>query len=95
MNTQIHTDMIIPYSAVGIKDVALVGGKNASLGEMAKHLQPLGVNIPDGFATTADAFRQFIKENDLENKLNSLIDSLDKTDFNNLNTVSKEAKNSY
>lgn len=92
MNTQIHTDMIIHFSAVGIKDVALVGGKNASLGEMAKHLQPLGVNIPDGFATTADAFRQFIKENDLGNKLNSLIDSLDKTDFNNLNAVSKEAK---
>lgn len=63
--------------------------KNASLGEMTKHLQPLGVNVPEGFATTADAFRQFIKENELGGKLNSLIDLLDKTDFNNLNAISK------
>jgi len=86
------TDLVIPFGEVGIKDVAMVGGKNASLGEMAKHLQPLGVNIPDGFATTAEAFRLFLKENNLVEKLNSLIHSLDKKEFKNLVSVSKEAK---
>lgn len=92
MITTVKNDMIIPFSEIGIKDIATVGGKNASLGEMTKHLQPLGINIPEGFATTAEAFRQFIKENFLETKLNSLIESLDKTNFTNLNSVSKEAK---
>lgn len=92
MVTSIKNDMIIPFSEIGIKDISVVGGKNASLGEMTRHLQPLGIFIPEGFATTAEAFRQFIKENFLESKLNALIESLDKTDFKNLNVVSKEAK---
>jgi pyruvate,water dikinase len=84
--------LVLPFSGVGIENVNLVGGKNASLGEMAKHLQPLGVNIPDGFATSALAFRQFLRENNLVDKLNKLIDSLDLKEFSNLNTISKEAK---
>lgn len=84
--------LILPFNKVGIKDVALVGGKNASLGEMVTHLQTLGVNIPDGFATTANAFRLFLKDNELVEKLNTLVDSLDKTDFKNLTPISKEAK---
>lgn len=85
-------NLILPFNAVGINDVPLVGGKNASLGEMIKHLQPMGINIPDGFATTADAFRLFIHENNLSQKLNQLINTLDKTNFNNLNIVSQQAK---
>ena len=50
------------YSEVGIVDVPSVGGKNAALGEMYSNLAPLGVNIPDGFALTADAYRHFFKE---------------------------------
>jgi pyruvate,water dikinase len=84
--------LILPFNKVGIKDVSIVGGKNASLGEMVTHLQTLGVNIPDGFATTADAFRLFLKENDLVDKLNKLVNSLDKTEFKNLTAVSKDAK---
>ncbi len=83
---------ILPFGKVGIKDVSLVGGKNASLGEMVKHLQPLGINIPDGFATTAEAFRVFLKENGLVEKLNALIHTLDKKEFTNLVAVSKKAK---
>ncbi|MDA8390852.1 MAG: hypothetical protein M0Z76_09020, partial [Gammaproteobacteria bacterium] len=45
------------FSDIGIDDLPLVGGKNASLGEMYRHLTPLGVRIPDGFAITADAYR--------------------------------------
>jgi pyruvate,water dikinase len=49
------------FSEVGIEDVPSVGGKNAALGEMYSNLVPLGVNIPDGFALTADAYRHFFK----------------------------------
>jgi pyruvate,water dikinase len=86
------TNLVVPFSEVGINDVALVGGKNASLGEMAMHMQPLGINIPDGFATTAEAFRLFLKENNLVDKLNTLVNSLDTREFKNLVAVSKEAK---
>lgn len=87
-----HSPLVISFDKISSTDVAYVGGKNASLGEMIKNLQPLGINIPDGFATTADAFRFFLSENKLNAPLNSLIGSLDKKDFSNLNTVSKEAK---
>lgn len=88
----VNSQLILQFNEVGIKDVALVGGKNASLGEMATHLQPLGIRIPDGFATTAEAFRFFLNENNLVNPLNELINSLDKKDYHNLNAVSKSAK---
>jgi pyruvate, water dikinase len=60
---------IIRFTDMAIDDVPNVGGKNASLGELLRHLQPLGVNIPDGFATTSDAYRLFIKKNRLEDKI--------------------------
>ncbi|GAA5520217.1 phosphoenolpyruvate synthase [Aliifodinibius salicampi] len=56
---------ILWFEEVGIDDVGLVGGKNASLGEMIKHLKPLGINVPNGFATTAEAYWAFMKENNL------------------------------
>lgn len=90
--TDMKDELVLPFNKVGIKDVQLVGGKNASLGEMILHLQPLGVNVPDGFATTAEAFRVFLRENGLEEKLGQVINTLDKTDYKNLNIVSKEAK---
>lgn len=49
--------LVLPFAAVGITDIALVGGKNASLGEMIQQLTPKGVKVPTGFATTADAYR--------------------------------------
>jgi len=69
-----QTPYIIPFSDLTIKDVPKVGGKNASLGEMVKHLQPLGVNIPDGFATTSDAYRYFLKSNRLEDDIKKILD---------------------
>lgn len=89
---QTKTGYTLPFDKLSIKDVAIVGGKNASLGEMVKHLQPLGINVPDGFATTAEAFRVFLKENGVVEKLNALINTLDKKDFTNLVAVSKQAK---
>ena len=54
------------FSEIGIEDVPLVGGKNASLGEMYRQLTPKGVKVPNGFATTADAYRQFLRESELD-----------------------------
>ncbi|WP_424887051.1 phosphoenolpyruvate synthase [Streptomyces sp. XH2] len=51
---------VIPFAELGRADVGLVGGKNASLGELIAHLAPAGVKVPDGFATTADAFRELL-----------------------------------
>ena len=53
-------------------DVAQVGGKNASLGEMIRHLGAKGVRVPGGFATTAQAYRQFLADNDLESRIREL-----------------------
>jgi len=59
-------------------DVPIVGGKNASLGEMVQSLRPGGVRIPDGFATTAEAYRTFIQSNNLQAEMQVLIDDWEK-----------------
>lgn len=59
------------------EDVALVGGKNSSLGEMVSQLEPLGIKVPPGYATTADAFREFITANDLTKVIRSTMADLD------------------
>src|SRR5690242_21198121 len=56
---------VIPISDVSMDDAAIVGGKNASLGEMLKNLQQMKIAVPDGFATTAAAYRRYISENRL------------------------------
>jgi pyruvate, water dikinase len=61
------------FSEIGIDDVALVGGKNASLGEMLRELAPLGVPVPDGFAVTAEGFRHFLRANSLEEKIETAL----------------------
>ena len=58
--------LILPFRAIGIRDVAQVGGKNASLGEMIRELGGLGVRVPDGFAVTAAAYRRFLRERALD-----------------------------
>lgn len=57
--------LVIPLSGVGVTDVGLVGGKNASLGEMIAHLGKSGIRVPGGFATTATAYRLFVSQNAL------------------------------
>lgn len=57
------------FADIQITDIAMVGGKNASLGEMLSSLTPKGINVPDGFATTAEAFRYFLDCNELPGKL--------------------------
>jgi len=61
------------FETLGVKDVPLVGGKNASLGEMIARLKDKGVPVPDGFATTADAYWEFIEFNKIREKLKTII----------------------
>lgn len=80
------------FSELTINDVSRVGGKNASLGEMIQCLQPFGINVPNGFATEASAFRHFLDSNSLSVKLQQLMLQLDTKQYSNLNQISTEAK---
>ncbi|MFO7594024.1 MAG: phosphoenolpyruvate synthase, partial [Pseudomonadota bacterium] len=68
------------FAELGIKDVPLVGGKNASLGEMYRELKDEGVEVPNGFATTADAYRLYIEHNNLHERIAKELGALDTTD---------------
>ena len=68
------------FSELGINDVPLVGGKNASLGEMYSALTEKGVNVPNGFATTAEGYWRFIEHNHLVERINQALEGLDTSD---------------
>lgn len=80
------------FSEISIHELPLVGGKNASLGEMFSQLTPKGILVPDGFAITADAYRLFLKENKLHQRLETIIGQLDKTNFSNLDDIGQQAR---
>jgi pyruvate,water dikinase len=80
------------YSEVGIKDVPIVGGKNAALGEMYSNLVPLGVNIPDGFALTAEAYRHFFKSTGLDEQIKNILKDLNTKDIRNLQVRGKKVR---
>ncbi|MEY3871001.1 MAG: phosphoenolpyruvate synthase [Microcoleaceae cyanobacterium] len=84
--------LVLWFEEVGISDIPLVGGKNASLGEMIQQLTPKGVSVPNGFATTAYAYRYFVKSAGLEVKLRELFSDLDVEDVNNLRQRGKKAR---
>ncbi|NJW55716.1 PEP/pyruvate-binding domain-containing protein, partial [Salinimicrobium oceani] len=84
--------LIRKFEEIGMKDVPVVGGKNASLGEMYSDLASHGVRIPNGFATTAEAFRSFLKENGLDEKLENLLGDLDRKEYSNLEKIGGEAR---
>ncbi len=85
-------NFIIPFAEIGIKDVPLVGGKNASLGEMYTNLSRLDINIPDGFATTANAYWEFLNSNHLKEPITAILASLDTRSFSNLHHVGSECR---
>jgi pyruvate,water dikinase len=72
--------------------VPLVGGKNASLGEMIRQLTAKGVNVPTGYATTAYAFRYFMEKAGLEARLRRLLADLDVENINNLRERGRQAR---
>ncbi|MFM2062868.1 MAG: hypothetical protein RLZZ507_2538 [Cyanobacteriota bacterium] len=84
--------LVLPFNTVGIADISFVGGKNASLGEMIQQLQPQGVKVPTGFATTAFAYRYFITNAGLETRLRKIFATLDVEDVDNLRQCGKQAR---
>ena len=70
----------VPFAELGRHDVALVGGKNSSLGEMIANLASLGVTVPGGFATTADAYREFLAHDGLAGRIQAELAGLDVDD---------------
>ncbi len=88
----IEQALVLPFDEVGIVDISKVGGKNASLGEMIRQLEPKGVKVPTGFATTADAYRYFIKAAGLETKLKEIFADLDVEDISNLRERGRKAR---
>ena len=85
-------DMIRPFETLRMTDVEIVGGKNASIGEMIQGLSGAGVRVPSGFATTADAFRLFLQENQIEAKINEKLSALDVNDVHALVAAGKEIR---
>lgn len=83
---------ILFFDKINITDIEKVGGKNASLGEMYNQLSPLGINIPNGFALTADVYRLFRKENNIESLLTELLLSLDSKNYSNLAEIGEKTR---
>src|SRR3989337_3313135 len=82
----------ITFDRLVNSQVAQVGGKNASLGEMYQRLRPKGIKVPDGFATTAEAFWDFIESNELKSPISEALKRLDREKFSNLGEVGKEIR---
>jgi pyruvate,water dikinase len=76
--------LVIPLEKLRMTDVEQVGGKNSSLGEMISQLADSGVRVPGGFATTAAAYRDFLAQSGLDNKINAALDALNVDDVNAL-----------
>jgi pyruvate,water dikinase len=83
---------VIKLDELGMNDVDVVGGKNASLGEMISHLSGLGVSVPGGFATTAAAYREFLGSDNLDKRINALLDELDVDDIETLTSVGAQIR---
>ena len=83
---------VLWFDEIGMTDLPAVGGKNASLGEMVSHLSALGVRVPGGFATTADAYRRFLAHDGLGDQIAALLRDLDTDDVAALTRVGGEIR---
>lgn len=75
--SKISSNNILWFDQINLTDLPQVGGKNSSLGEMISQLSDSGINVPGGFATSSDAFRDFIQQTNLEQKIHDTLDQLD------------------
>ena len=91
-STPVAANLAIPFEHLRMSDVEVVGGKNASLGEMISQLAASGVRVPGGFATTALAFRQFLAHGGLTDKINARLAALDTDDVNALAAAGAEIR---
>ncbi len=86
MSNNGSSPLVLWYNQLGMNDVDRVGGKNASLGEMITNLSGMGVSVPNGFATTADAFNQFLDQSGVNQRIYAL---LDETDIDDVSALAK------
>ena len=86
-------EYIINFKNLSLLDLPKVGGKNASLGEMIHNLSSIGVKVPQGFATTSDAYQNFLQKNQLDTKIYALLDKLNPSDLPALKNASKTIRN--
>lgn len=91
-STHLETALVVPFEQLRMTDVDTVGGKNSSLGEMISQLAASGVRVPGGFATTAHAFREFLKASDLAGKINARLDNLNTDDVRALAEAGAEIR---
>lgn len=85
-------EQVIWFKDINMDDVHRVGGKNASLGEMYQHLSSAGVSVPNGFATTAEAYREFLSTNKLYDKIKALLSCIDVDDVKALQAAGKQIR---
>lgn len=85
-------ESVLWYQELGMQDVPRVGGKNASLGEMISNLANAGVQVPGGFATTSDAFNEFLEQSGLNARIYNVLDDLDVDDVNKLAQVGADIR---
>ena len=90
--TKANKPLVLDLSQVGADDVALVGGKCASLGELFRSLSPRGVRAVDGFATTSEAYRLLLETDNLGDRLRELMTDLDHSDIRALNDAGRETR---
>ncbi len=83
---------VVPFRSLRLSDVERVGGKNAALGEMLSQLSERGIRVPDGFATTADAFRELLRLNGLEEKISARLQGLNVEDVSALASAGAEIR---
>lgn len=86
------SEYVLWLNELGLHDIDRVGGKNASLGEMISQLSNAGVSVPDGFATTADAFRDFMSQSGLDQEIRQTLSGLDVDDLAKLTTTGKRLR---
>ena len=79
-NSSLAARLVVPFEQLRMTDVEVVGGKNASLGEMISQLAASGVRVPGGFATTAHAFRTFLEHGGLTERIRARLATLDTDD---------------
>ncbi len=84
---------VLWFKDTGIDKVAQVGGKNASLGEMLRELDSLGIKVPDGFSVTADAYRYFLKFNNLESIIENIFEDIKRDDVANMAEHARKVRN--
>jgi len=80
------------FADIGLEDLPLVGGKNASLGELVRALTEKGVKVPNGFAITAEAYRYFLRETGVDRQIQQILDGLDTSDLESLRVRASQVR---